>query len=496
MSLHFARLRGACVAALFSFLFIASAEAQVVPCPSEGWQEGLVQYQRPNEPFPVQDTANVNATDCAFQQWSAEAFVWATALNAAGTPRFMTFQTPEDLVAATNPQAASAAGLRLNPATRIESAHAFVEADGNMLVGRNGYPIYASVHMNPTYFSTAVQNLVKTGAYCSQNPNAYFRLGAAVFKATWLRLDDGDAIPPGAFTTEALVPVLEQKNFDNAHYIIVPKPGAFVKARVALLGLHVVGYTENHPEFVWATFEHRGNSPRTLDNTFTPSATRSNPRNFTLYSAGTPFSQVNIPNPQSASSSVPQQVFNPSTQKFSQPTQVVLENKTGGANFPNGFQARSDIANVGSQLSAFFASQRAPQSAFATYDLIGTLWLAPNSYLKLDPNSKEAQQFLQTKGVGSINLANSTAETFVQNARNTDRSKVVSCFSCHNPFPPFFEQPNNLPSVTPNPTPEQKYCNGQPFPGRHISISHALQVGTDTAVPNAIGIPHAAGAAR
>ena len=62
---------------------------------------------------------------------------------------------------------------------------------------------------------------------------------------------------------------------------------------VALIGLHVVGQTDNHPEFLWGTFEHKMNSPATPDNTFTPSPTRKDPKSYTLYKGNTPFSQVN-----------------------------------------------------------------------------------------------------------------------------------------------------------------------------------------------------------
>jgi hypothetical protein len=46
-----------------------------------------------------------------------------------------------------------------------EGAGAFVQADGNVLVAPNGYPVYTSVHMNPTYFATARKNLIATGDY-------------------------------------------------------------------------------------------------------------------------------------------------------------------------------------------------------------------------------------------------------------------------------------------------------------------------------------------
>jgi len=37
---------------------------------------------------------------------------------------------------------------------------------------------------------------------------------------------------------------------------IYAKPAEQSAAKMALVGMHVVGVVEHHPEFVWATFEH------------------------------------------------------------------------------------------------------------------------------------------------------------------------------------------------------------------------------------------------
>jgi hypothetical protein len=168
-----------------------------------------------------------------------------------------------------------------------------VEADGNMLVAQNGSPVYASIHMNELYFDTAKNNLIVTGGYANQPTEATFPLGAAVFKGSWLRLDPNQEPPAGAYTTQARVPLLETK-ITPGLVTIHPVPGKFVIAKVALIGLHVVGRTVNHPEFVWGTFEQKLNAPGTSDNTFKPSAARRDPKNYTLYKADTPFSEVNI----------------------------------------------------------------------------------------------------------------------------------------------------------------------------------------------------------
>ena len=150
-----------------------------------------------------------------------------------------------------------------------------------------------------------------------------------MFKATWLRLDADQKPPAGTYTTQAQVPVLETKVTPGL-VTIQPVPGKFVTVTVALVGLHVVGQTDNHPEFLWGTFEHDMNSPVTPDNTFIPSATRRDPKSYTLYKGKTPFSQVNIAvNP-------PALQLDATSQKVTPVTNVVQENQTGGENQPNG----------------------------------------------------------------------------------------------------------------------------------------------------------------
>jgi hypothetical protein len=220
---------------------------------------------------------------------------------------------------------------------------------------------------------------------------------------------------------------------------------------VALLGLHTVGQTVNHPEFLWGTFEHKLNSPATPDNTFTASPTVRDRKNYTLYKANTPFSQVND------AVDPPKLRLDDASQKLSPVTNAVLENQTGGENQPNGV---GNIFAINSQAQGAVAKFKPPQSTFASYNLIGTVWMLPNTY-SVTSN--------QTNAVGSVNLANATAETFVQNAKNTPISNVVNCFLCHNAQSYSFQTP---------PPPQ--------LPNRRIAISHVLAIGSPYAVPNSI----------
>ena len=230
---------------------------------------------------------------------------------------------------------------------------------------------------------------------------------------------------------------------------ILPVPNKFVSAKVALVGLHVVGVTVNHPEFLWGTFEHKLNTPQVPDNTF--SASGSSSTGYTFYKANTSYGEANV------RQLPPQLTFNTKTQRFAPVTNAVLENQTGGENQTDG---PANVQSVSTQGQTYLAKAKAPQSVFANYYLVGTVWMQPNTYdLKSD----------QSSAVGSVNLANTTAETFEQYATNTDMSKVKNCFMCHNASSYSFQSP-----------PPAQLKN------RLVAISHTLSVGTDYAVPNMV----------
>ncbi len=446
----------------------ATTPATTDLCPMIGWPELLPHFLQPDAAFPTDDTP-LGAQDCAFHQWSWEAFVWATALGADGVPRFMTLPTIDDLLPSATATAGKAAPRPLKLGTRsfqahgtagyVEGAGAIVEADGNMLVAPNGYPVYASVHMNESYFATAKRNLIVTGGYQNQPADDYFEVGAAVFKATWLRLDPGQQPPAGAYVTQAEVPVLTVYRTKNT--MAVAPSGQTTTATVALVGLHVVGYTINHPEFLWGTFEHKDNSPAFPDGTFNQASTLSDPKTYTFYKGGTPFNQTNLPSADANGN--PTLAFDLATQRFSPATNAVLANKTGSET--NSPQGPANIANLNQSAQTFFAGLPAPQSTFGNYNLIGTVWMSPNSYSVTSD---------QSNAVGSVNLANVTAETFVQRSmllpNNTNPSVVQNCFMCHN------ATSYNFQSYPPK------------LPSRRVAISHVLAVGSPYAVPNVLPV--------
>ena len=99
--------------------------------------------------------------------------------------------------------------------------------------------------------------------------------------------------------------------------------------------------------------------------------------------------------------------MNAATQQLTPVTNVVLENQTGGEDLPDGPQ---NIQAVNTSAQGFLGELPTAQSAFANYIHVGTVWMQANTYQWLNSN--------QTNAVGSVNLANATAETFCAGHRD------------------------------------------------------------------------------
>jgi hypothetical protein len=316
------------------------------------------------------------------------------------------------------------------------------QAGGGVLVDANGQIVWYSTHMNDAYFTFVQQNGGANYAKAADTLN--FPVGAAVFKASWKVVPDGTT-PTGFYTEKSSVPLLVNKKGGG---ITVDPSGKTRPVTVALVGLHVVGLTDNHPEFLWGTFEQNQNAPDLPPGVQPTSSDPVSKQDFTFYKANTPANACNAPSP------VPS-VTDPKKQTVAPVTNVFLQYATGNA-APNrtadikaiNTAAQGEMANMGT-----FKPPQPKETVWANYKLIGTLWLMANT---LKPNDNN----MVNEGVGSVNLANSTLETYFQGQGN-------SCFLCHNSGPPF-GVPNGV--------------------GKNINISHVI-VGTIPPAPTPTATP-------
>lgn len=399
---------------------------------------------------PYEDPANGDApqTDCNFQQWSWMAFVhWMQTNPRTGQPLFLSLPTPEDL-ATTNrvrsalplPKgltmsvrfakplpAAILAELRAAAGARGTNASSINQAAGGALIDPNGRALYYTTHMNRTYADFARQYMGSN--YAKANPDLNFPVGSTVLKAAWRVVEPGEDTST-LFTTEANIEVLD---VDAQGNLITASPRSYRKELMALTGVHVVGAVNDHPEFIWATFENTNNAPNLPDGMSASSDSAVSDQDWLFYKAGTAASASNQSNalyPPDPSSSHPDvkvayQIDN-ETQKITPVTNVFRMFAHGGAESSPADPGTSRVADIDSANADFTATiatgNNSIKPVFSNYRLIGSVWIN-TAVTPLEPGLD-----LVASSVGSINLANSVLETFFQ-------APGQNCFTCHNTNP-------------------------------------------------------------
>ena len=403
------------------------AAPAALPCNiTIGWWEGS--DLKPLFPFGGNQQPPPRPNDCDFQAWSWTAFAsWIQSDPATGQPRFLGLPTPDDLVvnggqARPEAMAVRQRTLRLSPRDpKPQSMSSVAQATGNPLIDQTGRAVYYAVHMEATYFATTQQYYGPTN-YQNATPTTTYPVGATVLKSAWRIVQPND-IAVKAYITPATIDLLESDGQGGL------KPnGQTANVTVALVGLHVVGVVQDHPEFLWATFEQVDNAPDLPANVQPTSPAPVSAKNFTFYRGGTPANASNQP----------PLVVNPATQVVSAVTNVFRQYPYGNA-APN---RAADIASINNFSRGMIAggSVKTVPRVFSNYRLVGTLWMQPNT---LQPGVDN----LQPLGVGSVSLANSVLETYAQ-------GPTVSCFSCH--------------------TTGGGTAGSTTYPGKDVNLSHTL----------------------
>ncbi len=176
--------------------------------------------------------------NCDFHQWSWQKFLFLTQVeDGESLPFFLTAMeqvtremypvTPENghIVLTEYHQAGFHPGI-------MASNDTYGDSPGNPQT------VYYSQHINSGFRNAAQDFRSIIEQYPDSVNNRWsFPVGALELKISWV---DVSALPAT----------------DTVNYFITEAELNGSSARVALLGMHVVGVVENHPEFIWATFEH------------------------------------------------------------------------------------------------------------------------------------------------------------------------------------------------------------------------------------------------
>ena len=243
------------------------------------------------------------------------------------------------------------------------------------------------------YGNVVLYNVFYNDLECQATPTAGYKPNTIEIKASWRVLKAAD---PSYYTITATVEGFPQN-----------------PVTLGLVGFHLVINTQLHPEFVWATFEHKNNAPDCTN----PQSAPAGGWSFLSDDCTTCLQQNGI-------NGCPQCKFNQqaNTPPFGltgPPTQVCRvyrdgtdpEPTTGGNNNDTN---RFNIDTLNTQIAALLPSS-GPASVWKNYTLVGGQWTNGG----VGSGGTDVQR-------GSLELANTTMETFLQSGPNKS-----NCFSCH-----------------------------------------------------------------
>ncbi|MDX1721571.1 MAG: mannan-binding lectin [Pseudomonas sp.] len=252
---------------------------------------------------------------------------------------------------------------------------------GDTIYDQNGSVVFYDIRFS--------RNLCNVGQIQAA-PN--FPAGTTELKSAWRII--GEAEKPDYFWMEA--------DIDGV-------PG---NELLGMIGFHMVIATALHPEFIWATFEHRSNVPECSEPVPAPATGWS----FTSATCAAQLPDVN--------GTCSFNSAQPSSSLTGTPTEICRVNHDGSN--PADHEGASNIAiidGLNTQIQGFLAALPSdnPMAVWQNYMNVGALWENDIS----QPSSTIANQR------GSMRLANAVMETTFQNV-DLNSSFVSNCFGCHN----------------------------------------------------------------
>ena len=345
---------------------------------------------------------------CDFYQFSWQWFLAQVSLDPAnGMPNFLENRVyqpsggdgqcaEEALTGVLGVQAA------LVPRTIKSEDFEDVQADANALYDQNGNVL----HYNAFY----------SQALCESTTSG-FAPGTLEVKAAWMTLDSPD---PDFFV------------------IVVEMGGEEVT--LGLVGLHLAIWTPNHPEMIWASWEHKRNAPlcngHSEDSEWAfASADAAACLSANKHDGDGPPSEACS----SFTFNTPDTLPSGTVPLTGDPNNVCREYDHGNESGEsvNGNDNEANITAIVELNTALVGSAGLltelpsgdPMSVWANYEMVGGLWTKDGANSGSPPvPSGQGPANPDSPQRGSLELANMSLETFQQG----DDSFIPNCFGCHN----------------------------------------------------------------
>ncbi|HEY1426410.1 MAG TPA: hypothetical protein VGF50_07025 [Caulobacteraceae bacterium] len=438
-----------------------AAETAGCPEPANGWKGA-----------PSYGPAPSNPDDCFFYTAAWQNFLAATQPDAHADPAFIHYPNIANIfggLAATR----AFTDLKANQlsvavrdverpnslpshASRLVAVGEGVRQAGGLfglVVDGAGNPVFYSIHVNDAYAQFIKTNGLTSKAAVEQHTALEFPAGVAEYKAAWAVTADNDPTNVNFITATVDVPVLQQ-DADGVTRIT----GRSRMATLKLIAFHVAFVIKDHPEFIWATFEHQDG----VDTTdLAPSAAGRDPAaalavrpgvKYILFGPGASRDSANTPCPglgQACNPATGHPVLDATTQKFIaggkvQQTSVFRE-------FPGAKSDRDDeddsVHAVNVSLRTVLLPQGGPADRRANYRLVGATWLEhprstpdrPGDFGLGRPFRNPIGQDTENRSrvvAGEDALASMAMESFTQR-------DSPNCFSCHDTKAIFSDESGN-----------------------------------------------------
>lgn len=427
---------------------------------------------------PANSLTAVHNVNCDFYKWSEQMFLWITSPNTSGdykdgtvmeSPSFYTVSTSQNSMRTLIPHEkgkliTAEANTQKTDSRIIDSEEA--QATDDVLLAQNDSLVYYISMVNDVYAKfLEFEATQTTGA--SQFPTTQSALDSIVnyaeskgqtvkdpntltmeIKTSWVdttNLKDVDSY----ITMKAIVPTYDTTN--NKTWT----PKGTTEKTLALVGIHIVGTIDGHPEMVWATFEHVNNAPNlsyeyinTDNDTITVAADTGNDWLLNGDSASGTYNQSHMQYCNSSkladsACDVLNSIYakdnftiSPSNTKMTKPWGVAND---GVPNPENATPAASNTQVISTNNSVL--SWLADDDMRKNYIFIGATWTDGGA--PPDATSYSATNTKPGVAIGTSQLANSTMETYAQNGASY--STYGSCFSCHSsPSLPYGVTPPDL----------------------------------------------------
>ncbi|MDZ4350386.1 MAG: hypothetical protein U1A22_12720 [Xanthomonadaceae bacterium] len=354
-------------------------------------------------PFEVKKSDSDGSSNfCDFYQFSTQTFLYLMSESSSGQRNFQDQAHYPLLEFNADGTPANACDDSIDGATL--RTHLLKASAGNPLsTGQagGGATIYAqdgNVVYYDVRFSRALCDLTASAVEMQAQGISNFPSGTIEMKFGWKVLSEAE-VASNTFVTQS------QTIGGNA-------------VTLGLAGMHLVTATADHPEFVWATYEHNDNTPdcsppdaqTQTDWTFASAACTAGLPGTAEGTDACKFNQP--PKNQTAPTGTPTNICRVNPFGTQSGDLKAAENLTA-------------IAAQSSDLLALLAAGTTPASmqVLANYFNVGALWVSDTSQSSGGigvPNER-----------GSLRLANSVAETDYQHV-NLNSTFASNCFGCHN----------------------------------------------------------------